>query len=201
MNDAVIVPVSVVLDDVLRALGHRSHPAAQLSDAEGLTVAVVAALAFQNHHARAVQVLSGMGSLPGSLSAARFKRRLHARGDGRRRLLEALGEVVAQGAACVIDSRPVPACRRVRARRCRKVRGAEDGGSWAAHDPALRRWPMLRRPVRSPRLRLEIDVVEGVVLTVEACRRAGPDGLPGGEVPGADRGAAHGRSRQPWRGA
>lgn len=132
MSDAVIVSVYVVIDDVMRALGHRSHPATQLSDAEVLTVAVVAALYFQNHQARALQVLSGMGYLTGCLSASRFNRRLHALGDWLRLLLELLGEVFAVGEAFVLDSLPVPVCRRARARRCRKVRGAEYCGYCAA---------------------------------------------------------------------
>lgn len=132
MSDAVIVTVYVVIDDVMRALGHRSHPATQLSDAEVLTVAVVAALYFQNHQARALQGLSGLGYLTGCLSASRFNRRLHALGDWLRLLLELLGEVFAVGEAFVLDSLPVPVCRRARARRCRKVRGAEYCGYCAA---------------------------------------------------------------------
>lgn len=125
MDDGVIVTVYVVIDDVMRALGHRSHPAACLGDAEVLTVAVVAARSFQNHQARALQVLIGMGYLSGRLSTSRFNRRLHALGDWLRLLLEALGEVFARGEAFLLDSLPLPVCRRVRARRCRKVRGAE----------------------------------------------------------------------------
>ncbi len=43
MNDTLIVTVFVVIDDVMRACGHRSHPQARTSDAEVLTVAVMAA--------------------------------------------------------------------------------------------------------------------------------------------------------------
>jgi len=61
MNDDFIVPVYVVIDETMRVLEHRSHPLAQRSDAEVLTVAVVAANYFQNHHERALQVLQGRG--------------------------------------------------------------------------------------------------------------------------------------------
>jgi len=140
MSGEVIVTVYVVIDDVMRALGHRSHPAAHLSDAEVLTVAVVAALYFQNHHERALQVLIGMGYLSGRLSASRFNRRLHALGDWLRLLLEALGEVFAHGEAFLLDSLPLPVCRRVRARRCRKVRGAEYCGYCAAKRERVFGW-------------------------------------------------------------
>ena len=140
MSGEVIVTVYVVIDDVMRALGHRSHPAAQLTDAEVLTVAVVAALYFQNHHARALQVLIGMRYLAGKLSASRFNRRLHALGDWLRLLLGTLGEVFTTGEAFLLDSLPVPVCRRVRARRCRKVRGAAYCGYCAAKREQVFGW-------------------------------------------------------------
>lgn len=46
MNDDVIVPIFVVIDEVMTLLGHRSHPQAGASDSEVLTVAVVAACQF-----------------------------------------------------------------------------------------------------------------------------------------------------------
>jgi IS5 family transposase len=42
MNDELIITSYVVIDDVMRSLNHRSHPLAKVSDAEVLTVAVVA---------------------------------------------------------------------------------------------------------------------------------------------------------------
>ena len=46
MNEDVIVTTYVVTDDVLSILGHKSHVLAQVSDAEVLVVAIVAALYF-----------------------------------------------------------------------------------------------------------------------------------------------------------
>ena len=54
MNATWIVTVFVVIDDVMEHLDHRSHPLARVPDAEILTVAVVAAKYFQNHHERAL---------------------------------------------------------------------------------------------------------------------------------------------------
>ena len=123
MNDDFIVPVYVVSDTVMQALGHRSHRLARVTDAEVLTVAVVAARSFQNHHERALQVLHGMGYLSGKLSTSRFNRRVHALGAWFRLILETLGALFARGEAFIVDSMPVPVCRRARARRCRAVRG------------------------------------------------------------------------------
>ena len=132
MNDDLIVTAYVVIDTVVQALGHQSHPLAQVSDAEVLTVAVVAAKYFANHPERALQVLHGMGYLSGKLSTSRFNRRVHALGAWLRLILETLGALLARGEAFIIDSMPVPVCRRARARRCRTVRGAEYCGYCAA---------------------------------------------------------------------
>ena len=113
----------MVIDETMRALGHRSHGLAQVSDAEVLTVAVVAAKYFANHHERALQVMQGLRYLTKPLSPSRFSRRLHALGAWLRLALETLGELFARGEAFLLDSMPVPVCRRARARRCRKVRG------------------------------------------------------------------------------
>ena len=132
MNDDLMVTICVVIDEVMQALAHRSHRLAHLGDAEVLTVAVVAAKYFGNNHERALWVMQRLGYLSGALSPSRFNRRLHALGAWLHLVLETLGELFAQGAAFLLDSMPVPVCRRARARRCRKVRGKAYCGYCAA---------------------------------------------------------------------
>ena len=132
MSDDFIVPVYVVIDETMRALGHRSHCLAQISDAEVLTVAVVAAKYFQNHHERALQVMQLGRYLSGTLSTSRFNRRLHALAAWLRLMLDTLGELFAQGEVFLLDSMPVPVCRRARARRSRKLSGRDFCGYCAA---------------------------------------------------------------------
>jgi len=132
MDDDLIVTAYVVIDEMMAALGHRSHRLARLSDAEVLTVAVAAAKYFANNHERALGVMHGMRYLSGPLSASRFNRRLHALGAWLRLARETLGALLATGEAFLLDSMPVPVCRRARARRCRKVRGAAFCGYCAA---------------------------------------------------------------------
>lgn len=133
MDDTFIVTVYLALADVLEAAGHRDHVLTQVSTAEVLTVAVVAAASFGNHHERALQVLSRLGYLSGRLSVSRFNRRLHAVGHWLSSLLELVGELFArQEPHCVSDSLPVPACERARATRCRKVQGKDYLGYVAA---------------------------------------------------------------------
>lgn len=65
MNDTLIVTSFVVIDEVLKAAGHESHPLAQVPDSEILWLAVVAATYFQNHHERTVYVMQRLGYLSG----------------------------------------------------------------------------------------------------------------------------------------
>jgi hypothetical protein len=103
-------------------------------------VAAVAACQFQNHQERALQVLGSNGYLSGHLSISRFNRRLHALADWLPLLLDLVGEVFATGEAFIIDSLPVPVCRRARAGRCRKVRGEEYCGYCAAKKEKFFGW-------------------------------------------------------------
>ncbi len=56
------------------------------------------------------------------------------------RAAETLGALLATGAASLIDSLPVPVCRRARARRCRKVRGKGFCGYCAAKKERFFGW-------------------------------------------------------------
>lgn len=115
MDDTFIVTVFCIIDEVLVAAAHSEHPLAQASDAEVLTVAVIAAARFANHHERALGVLSRLGYLSGPLSVSRFNRRLHRLGDWLLGILELVGELFLTGEALfAIDSLPVPACHRAR---------------------------------------------------------------------------------------
>jgi hypothetical protein len=118
-----ILTVFEIIDTLMVHLDHHSHPLAHVPDSEVLTVAVVAAKYFQNHHERALAVMHATHYLSGSLSTSRFNRRLHALADWLAFVSETLGEVFTSGEVFVIDSLPLPVCKRARARRCGKLRG------------------------------------------------------------------------------
>ncbi|MBN1450855.1 MAG: hypothetical protein JW963_07565 [Anaerolineales bacterium] len=122
MNATYIVTSYVVIDDLLKAMDHRDDSRTNISSAEIVTVAVVAAKYFQNHHERALCMLQQTHYLP-KLSVSRFNRRLHALQDVLMIIVSLLGELLATGKVFVIDTMPLPVCKRVRAERCRKVQG------------------------------------------------------------------------------
>ncbi len=80
MDDTYIVTVYVMIDDLLQVMNYQDDSRASLSAAEILTVAVLSAKYFQNHHERALDVLSSVGYVP-RFSLSRFNRRLHALHD------------------------------------------------------------------------------------------------------------------------
>jgi hypothetical protein len=76
MNDTYIVTTFVVIDDLLTACAFEDDPRASSPAAEILTVAVLAAKYFQNHHEQALSILGKLGNVK-ALSPSRFNRRLH----------------------------------------------------------------------------------------------------------------------------
>ena len=140
MDDDFIVTAFVVIDKLMAALGHRDDVRAKASDAEVLTVAVVAAKYFQNHLERGLQMLHLGRYLSGPLSVSRFNRRLHRLAGWLGLAVETLGELFATGEAFLIDSMPLPVCRRARARRSRKLRGKAYCGYCAAKKEKFFGW-------------------------------------------------------------
>jgi hypothetical protein len=121
----------VIIDDVLKAYGVKDDSRAIGTAAEILTVGVVAAKYFQNHHERSLCVLTRLGYVRG-LSASRFNRRLHNLRDWLYRILILVTELYAKEEVFIIDSMPLPVCKRTRASRCKKVRGKVFCGYCAA---------------------------------------------------------------------
>ena len=121
MDDIRIITVYCIIADVLRSLDHQSHKLAQVSDAEILTIAVVSAMYFQNHHEQTLFVMKGMRYITKALSTSRFSRRLHALAPLLEYIVAVLGQLFAVGEAFIIDSVPIPVCKYVRAWRCRKI--------------------------------------------------------------------------------
>lgn len=137
-----IITVFVVIDDTMMALGHQSHYHARVSDAEILTVAVVAAKYFNNNHKLALSIFSQLGYLSGQgkLDPSRFNRRLHTLADWFELILETIAELFRGGEVFVMDSMPVPVCKWARRWRSKKLRGKEYCGKCVAKDEKFYGW-------------------------------------------------------------
>src|SRR4051794_30066770 len=135
-----IITAFVLIDTLMERLNHHSDVRAKVPDSEVVLIAVLSAKYFQNHHERAVCILRESGYLSGWIDVTRFNRRLHKLADWLAFIATSLGEIGLKGEVFVIDSLPVPVCRRVRARRCKKVRGREYCGYCAAKKEKFFGW-------------------------------------------------------------
>ena len=124
MDDLKIIAAFCIIEDTMRVAGHKSHKLCGVTDPEVLLVAVVASMYFHNNHERALWTMYNTRFLSKRLSTSRFSRRLHQLAGWLEAITEVLGEVMGQeGEVFVVDSMPIPVCRRVRAWRCRKIPG------------------------------------------------------------------------------
>jgi hypothetical protein len=141
MDDTHIVTGYVLIDDLLTLMDHQDDRRASLSAAEIITVAVVAAKYFQNHHERALCLMQRLGYIPG-FSLSRFNRRLHDLLTIFWQILELLGDLLAQHTVYIIDTMPMPVCKLVRASRCKKVQGKPFYGYCASKDEHYFGWQL-----------------------------------------------------------
>lgn len=117
-----IITIYCLCVDFLSVYGHKDDVQTQLSTAEVMTAALVAAWLFDGHQLRACQFLKEHGYMPHMLSKSRFNRRLHQIPET---LWQALFFLLAQihqqtntEGDYIVDSCPVPVCDNLRIRRC-----------------------------------------------------------------------------------
>ncbi len=119
--DTQIVAVYCLCDDLLKALYHHEDQQCQMSDAEVMTTAIVAALHFGGNQAKANCFMFKHGYISKMLSRSRFNRRWHRLAELFWSLFHLLGEVwksLNEHSIYIIDSFPVAACDNYRIPRC-----------------------------------------------------------------------------------
>lgn len=137
--DTQIIAIYCICDDLLKALGHVDDPQRQMTDAEVITTALVAALYFGGNFERARALLRDEGYIPSMLGKSRFNRRLHAVSDLVWSLFALLGEawkLLNDRSIYVIDSFPIAACDQYRICRARRYQGKE----WRGYQASKRRF-------------------------------------------------------------
>jgi len=137
--DTQIVAVYCLCDDLLKALYHIEDPQCQISDAEVMTTAIVAALFFGGNHESAIHFLQEGGYIPQMLSKSRFNRRWHRSVDLFWALFNLLGETWKQlneDSISIVDSFPVAVCDNCRILRCRIYQGED----WRGYQASKRRY-------------------------------------------------------------
>lgn len=120
--DTTIVLVYCLCDDLLRWQQHRDDSQCRLSDAEIMTIGLVAALYFGGNQASSALFLAEQGYIRTRLSRSRFCRRLQRVQSHYAALFGVLAESFKQDnpdQIYVVDSMPIAACDNYRIPRCR----------------------------------------------------------------------------------
>jgi hypothetical protein len=120
-----IVAVYCLCDDMLKALHYKDDVQCQMTAAEVMATAIIAALDYGGNLEKARKMLQSEGYIPQMLSKSRFNRRWHRNADLFLALFSQLGETWKQlnhNSIYVIDSFPVPACDNYRIQRCHLYR-------------------------------------------------------------------------------
>jgi hypothetical protein len=118
--DEQIIATYCLCDDLLHAMHHQADAQYQMSDAEVMTTAFIAALRFRGNHARARTMLTHYGYIPTMVSKSRFSRRVHRLPGTFAILCKLLGQVwkmLNTDALYVIDSLPLAVCDNIRIKR------------------------------------------------------------------------------------
>lgn len=130
-------------DDFLHHIGHREPAGRTVSDAEVLTVALVAARHFRGNSEAAWRFLCGYGYMLRRLSRGQFNRRLHAAAHLAERFFEEVAEIwkrTGTARAFAVDSMPVPCCDNARIRRSKLYPVAATAGVFRGYQSSKRRY-------------------------------------------------------------
>jgi hypothetical protein len=120
-----------IVDDLLKAIGHEDDRRCELTDAEVITTALVAAFNFGGNVERSRWFLQETGLVPRMLSRSRLNRRLHRVAGLVNALFHQLGAALKElspSTRYLLDSFPVAVCDNMRISRCRLAKGEEFRG-------------------------------------------------------------------------
>jgi hypothetical protein len=121
-----IIALYCFFDDLLQALHYRDDPQTQLSTAEVMTIAAVAAEFFTGNQQAALVFLSSHHYIR-PFSKSRFNRRLHRLPETvwqwALAVLAAFHETANGEGIHLVDTFPIPVCRNIRIKRCKIYRG------------------------------------------------------------------------------
>jgi hypothetical protein len=124
--DTQVIAIFCLCDDMLKAMMHHEDPQCQMTDAEVMTTAIIAALRFRGNFELARHFLQQEGYIPHMLGKSRFNRRIHRVQDMFMTLFHLLGETwkdLNSQSVYVIDSYPIAACDNYRICRSRRYKG------------------------------------------------------------------------------
>jgi hypothetical protein len=108
-----IIAIYAITDDLLAAIGHKNDPRCEMSDAEIITTALIAAIFFNGNHSKACAYMKDHNLIPRMLEKSRFNRRLHRLSMLLNDLFHQIGMILKESNNCteyLLDSFPVSMC-------------------------------------------------------------------------------------------
>ncbi len=111
------ISIYAIVDDLLKAIGHREDVRCQMSDAEIVTTALVAARFFNGNHTKACDYMKDHKLVLRMLEKSHFNRRLHNLSMLINDLFHQVGMIlkeISETTEYLLDSFPVPMCDNIR---------------------------------------------------------------------------------------
>ena len=142
MYDSTIAIYSFV-DDLLKAMNHPEDVRQQVSDAQIITSAIVAARYFGGNFERTNLVLQELGWFRNRLSRSRFSRRLRRLADLLQLLFHRVGshlKTLNLHSRYLLDSFPVALCDNIRIKRSRLTRKAFESEDYRGYTASKHRY-------------------------------------------------------------
>lgn len=121
--DTLIIGIYCLCDDLLKREGHREDAQRKLSDAEVMTIALVASYYYGGNYTHARWMLQEHAYIRTGVSKGCYSKRLHHVRDHFLTLFRYVAVAQAHGTPYSIDSFPIAACDNIRIRRCRLYQG------------------------------------------------------------------------------
>jgi hypothetical protein len=125
------IAVYAIIDDLLKAIAHKEDSRRDMSDAEIITTAVVAAMFFNGNHSAACAYMKDHKLIPNMLEKSRFNRRLHNISMLINDLFHQLGMIlkeISDSTEYLLDSFPVPVCDNIRIFQVKLIQSEEYRG-------------------------------------------------------------------------
>ncbi|MDF5733514.1 MAG: hypothetical protein PUP92_37445 [Rhizonema sp. PD38] len=108
-----IIAIYAITDDLLTAIGHKDDIQCEMSDAEIITTALIAAIFFSGNHSKACAYMKDHKLVARMLEKSRFNRRLHRLSMLINDLFHQIGMILKETSdytEYLLDSFPVPMC-------------------------------------------------------------------------------------------
>ena len=117
LSETKIISIFCIVDDMLKACGHKEDIRIRVSDSEIITTAIISALYFGGHQHNAIGFVRMSKLMPAMVCKSRFSRRLHRLQPLIFNMFYQIGQWLKDMAGAseyVIDSFPVAVCDNIR---------------------------------------------------------------------------------------